>query len=57
MTDDQPAKVLKFPDLEEKYLNDLSLADQHGPLPCGCYRIEVYDFGHRPGCCRARGAS
>lgn len=42
----EPAKMIQFPDLEEKRTNDYSDADQHGPLPCGCYRMEVYDFGH-----------
>lgn len=44
------APVKAFPDLEEKHLNDDAAADQQGPLPCGCFRIEVYDFGHRYTC-------
>jgi hypothetical protein len=53
MTDEptEGAVVLPFHAgaMEEKLLNDMSLEDIDGPLPCGCFRIEVYDFGHRAG--------
>ena len=26
--------------------------DEQGPMPCGCYRVEVQDFGHDPTKCR-----
>lgn len=26
--------------------------DVQGPMPCGCYRVEVADFGHDPSKCR-----
>lgn len=38
----------------EKCMSDLATADLDGPLPCGCYRIEVWDFGHDPSKCADR---
>lgn len=27
--------------------------DVNGPLPCGCFRVEVLDFGHRQTCTKS----
>jgi hypothetical protein len=44
---DKTASPLRFPDLDDKILSDAGDLDGRlGPLPCGCYRIEVIDFGH-----------
>jgi hypothetical protein len=35
-------------------MSDLATGDLDGPLPCSCYRIEVWDFGHDPTKCADR---
>jgi hypothetical protein len=45
---DKTAAPLRFPALDDKILSDAGDLDGRlEPLPCGCYRIEVIDFGHR----------
>lgn len=38
--------VLRLPVTAEQILNEAAAGDAVGPLPCGCYRLAVIDFGH-----------
>lgn len=44
------AEALRFPTSREYWMAKDAEQDVHGPLPCGCYRVEVWDFGHNPDC-------
>jgi hypothetical protein len=35
---------------EAMKINDAAGQDENGPMKCGCYRVEVADFGHEPNC-------
>jgi len=44
------SEIRQFPTSREYWMNKDAEEDVHGPLPCGCYRIEVWDFGHKRSC-------